>query len=140
MSQPKYPGLFDRIKAIIIDSIVLIIFMIIITDIFSSLDNVSDNARIIAFLFIFLLYDPICTSFFGGTIGHNLIGIRIRQENNPEKNILFSVALFRYLVKALLGWISLFSVMNNEKRQAIHDFMAKSVVVYKEQIKEQCTP
>ncbi|WP_299437218.1 RDD family protein [uncultured Aquimarina sp.] len=130
MTKTGYPGLFDRVKAVIVDSIVLIIFMIIITDIFSTFENVHDNARIIAFLFIFLLYDPICTSIFGGTIGHILIGIRVRRENNRKKNILFPVALLRYLVKASLGWISLLSVMSNEKRQAIHDSMVKSVVVY----------
>lgn len=130
MTKSTYPELFDRVKAVITDSIILIIFMIIITDIFSTFENVPDNARIIAFLFIFLLYDSICTSIFGGTIGHILIGIRVRKENNTKKNILFPLAFLRYLLKALLGWISLLSVMSNEKRQAIHDTIVKSVVVY----------
>jgi len=131
MGQPTYPGLFDRVKAVTIDSIILIIFMIIITDIFSMLENVADQARIIAFICIFLLYDPICTSVFGGTIGHLLIGIRVKKEHDRQKNILFPVALLRYLIKVSLGWISLLSVMGNEKRQAIHDAIIKSVVIYK---------
>jgi len=130
MTKSGYPGLFDRIKAVTVDSIVLIIFMMIITDIFSTFENVHDTTRIFAFLFIFLLYDPICTSIFGGTIGHILIGIRVKRENNPEKNIIFPLAFLRYLLKASLGWISLLSVMGNEKRQAIHDAMVKSVVIY----------
>ncbi|MBQ4819088.1 RDD family protein [Aquimarina sp. MMG016] len=127
-----YSGIFDRVKAVIVDSIIIIIFMIIITDVFSSFEDVPNNARIIAFVFIFCLYDPLCTSIFGGTIGHMVNGIKVKRENNPEKNISFLPALFRYLVKSFLGWISLFTVMGNQKRQAIHDFLAGSVVVYRE--------
>ncbi|GAA0720028.1 hypothetical protein GCM10009430_19770 [Aquimarina litoralis] len=124
-----YAGLFDRVKAIIIDSIVLIIFMIIITDIFSLFQDLSDNLRIVAFIFIFLLYDPLCISFFGRTIGHMLIGISVKRENNPNKNISFPLAFIRYVVKALLGWISLLTIMGNEKQQAIHDSLVKSIVI-----------
>lgn len=126
-----YAGLFDRVKAIIIDSIVLIIFMIIVTDVFSLFQDLSDNVRILAFVFIFLLYDPLCVSIFGGTIGHILIGISVKRENNSNKNIPFPLAFLRYVVKALLGWISLLSVMGNEKRQAIHDSLVKSIVIIK---------
>lgn len=126
-----YAGLFDRVKAIIIDSIVLIIFMVIITDIFSLFQDLSDHLRIVAFIFIFLLYDPLCISLFGRTIGHMLIGISVKRENNSNKNISFPLAFIRYVVKALLGWISLLTIMSNEKRQAIHDSMVKSIVIIK---------
>jgi len=67
---------------------------------------------------------------FGGTIGHFLIGIRVKRERKPEKNIIFPFALIRFVVKATLGWISLLTVSNNLKRKAIHDHMIGSVVIY----------
>lgn len=127
----NYPGLLDRVKAVMVDSIVLIIFMIIATSIFSAFENVPDAARIMAFLFIFFLYDPIFTSSFGGTVGHMIIGLRVKREKNTEKNVLFPLAIIRFVTKALLGWISLLTVTSNSKNKAIHDSIIGSIVVYK---------
>jgi len=137
MTEQIYPGVFDRVKAVMADSVVLIIFMVIISYIFSSFQSVPEVARIIAFVFIFVLYDPIFTSSFGGTIGHMTFGIRVKRENNQEKNILFPLAILRFVVKALLGWISLLTVSGNEKRKAIHDMLVGSVVVYNDQPKSE---
>jgi uncharacterized RDD family membrane protein YckC len=126
----SYSTFSDRVKAMLTDSIVLIVFMFVATYIFSLFESVPDYARIIAFVFIFLLYDPLFTSTFGGTIGHMIIGIRVKRESNEQKNILFHLAILRYIVKACLGVVSLFTVSNNEKGKAIHDHLAGSVVVY----------
>lgn len=130
MLDQNYPGIFDRVKAVFVDSVVLIIFMIIITDIFSFFDTVSDTIRIIFFVFIFILYDPILISFFGGTLGHKVIGLRVKREKNEEKNILFPIAIIRFVVKSLLGWISLITISGSKKRRAIHDTISGSVVIY----------
>ena len=131
MTEEKYAGVADRVKAVVTDSIVLIIFMFIITYIFAEFEHVPDNARIIAFIFISFLYDPIFTSVFGGTIGHMMLGIRVKREKKQLKNILFPLAIIRFLVKASLGWISLLTVSGNKKRKAIHDSIVGSVVIYK---------
>lgn len=130
-TEKKYPGVSDRVKAVISDSAVIILFIFIVTSIFSAFENVPEKARIIAFIFIFILYDPIFISAFGGTIGHMMFGIRVKSESNEKKNILFPFAVIRFIVKALLGWISLFTVYRNEKRKAIHDYFVGSVVVFK---------
>jgi len=126
----SYPGIFDRIKAILIDGFALIVLILIVGFVFSQYESVPDNARIIAFVSIFFLYDPLFTSILGGTIGHHVVGIRVKRESNEEKNILFPFAVMRYIVKASLGWVSLLTVSGNEKRQAIHDSIVGSVVVY----------
>jgi uncharacterized RDD family membrane protein YckC len=131
MISENYPGVADRVKAILADSMVLIIFLFIVTYTFSAFKHVPDSARIIAFIFIFFLYDPIFTSVFGGTIGHFVIGIRVKRDKNPMKNILFPLAIIRFFVKLLLGWISLLTVSGNRKRKAIHDYLVGSVVLYK---------
>jgi uncharacterized RDD family membrane protein YckC len=130
MTEENYPGILDRVKAIFIDGIIIIVYMFIVSYIFSLFENVPDNARIIAFVFIFFLYDPLFTSLLGGTIGHMIIGIRVKRELNEQKNIQFPSAVLRYIVKASLGWISLLTITANKKGKAIHDMLVGSVVVY----------
>ena len=131
MTDQEYPKLFDRIKAVFVDLLVLMGLMIIATIIFSSFENVSDNIRIAAFVFMFILYDPIFTSTFGGTLGHLMTGIRVRKDSDREKNIIFPLAIIRFVIKSFLGWISLLTVTTNSKRKAIHDSVIGSVVVFK---------
>lgn len=128
--QKNYPSVFDRVKAIVADTACILIFMAIAAYIFSLFENVPDSVRIIVFVFIFFLYDPLFTSIFGGTIGHMMNGIRVKKEKNETQNIVFPLAVIRFLVKASLGLISLLTVHNNKKRKAIHDFIVGSVMVY----------
>jgi len=131
MTEIKYPGISDRVKAVIMDSVVLIIFIIIITYILSSFENVPNNIRLISFVFVFGLYDPLFTTLFGGTIGHMMNGLSVRRDKNHSEKIMFHSAIIRFIVKAILGWISLLTVSSNDKRKAIHDLIVGSVVVYK---------
>jgi uncharacterized RDD family membrane protein YckC len=131
MNEKKYPHISDRVKAVVIDSIVLLGELVLATYIFSLFENVPVVAKKIVFIFIFILYDPILTSFFGGTIGHMIMNIRVRREGYEQQNILLPLAIIRFVVKAFLGWLSLLTVSGNEKRKAIHDMLVGSVVVYK---------
>ena len=130
MTEENYPGVFIRVKAVVTDSGVLLLFMLAAYSIFGLFEDVHDYARLAAFVFIFVLYDPLFTSTFGGTIGHMIFGIRVKRENKPERNILFHLAIIRFIVKALLGWISLITVSTNKKCKAIHDMLVGSVVVF----------
>jgi uncharacterized RDD family membrane protein YckC len=130
MDQEIYPGVFIRVKAIVFDAIVLVIFMALATYLFSLFVNVPNFVRVIAFIFIFLLYDPVFTSTFGGTFGHMIMGIRVRQASDVTRNILIHKALFRSLVKGTLGEISLLTIAFNDKNRAIHDYVADSIVVF----------
>jgi uncharacterized RDD family membrane protein YckC len=130
MSQEHYPGVFDRVISISIDGIIIIAFMFGASYIFSLFEGVPDWLRIGAFIFIFLLYDPLFTSIFGGTVGHMIVGLRVKQASDETKNIIFPLAILRYIVKAGLGMISLFTVYGNPNRKAIHDYLVGSVVIY----------
>lgn len=131
MNEVKYAGIADRVKALVMDSVVIMIFMVIVTAVFSTFEHVPDYARMIAFFLIFFLYDPFFTTTFGGTLGHRAIGIRVKREKNPSKNILFPLAIVRFMVKALLGLISLIMMSVNKKRKTIHDHVVGSIVVHK---------
>ena len=130
-SKKDYPVLLDRFKAVFADSLILVILMKIITDIFSLFDNVPDISRAIAFIFIFFLYDPLFISIFGGTIGHRINGIRVKKETDTSKNISFPMAVIRFIIKTSLGWVSMLTVPSNEKKKAIHDNLVNSIVIYK---------
>ncbi|MEL7146646.1 MAG: RDD family protein [Bacteroidota bacterium] len=130
MTEERYPGILMRVKALFVDSVVLLVFMIGATFIFKQFEHVNDNLRVAAFLFIFVLYDPLFTSLFGGTIGHQILGICVKRGSNHERNVIFPLTLVRFVVKALLGWISLLTVSGNIERKAIHDYLAGSVVIY----------
>lgn len=131
MEQQVYPGMIDRMKAVMLDTFLLIVFMFAFSALFESIGHVPDSARIGAFLFVFVLYDPIFTSAFGGTLGHMANGLRVKRESDPQKNIIFPLALLRYIAKAFLGWISLLTVSTHPKAKALHDMLVGSVVLFK---------
>lgn len=127
----NYAELIDRIKAAFSDMIVLVVLMYTVTMIFSSMENIPVEARIAAFIGIFVLYEPLFISVFGGTIGHFVNGLRVKRSKNYQKNILFPWALVRYAAKIFLGVISLFTISSNYEGKAIHDMIVNSVVLKK---------
>jgi uncharacterized RDD family membrane protein YckC len=125
----NYAILPNRIKAVVIDGIIIISAMYIISEVFALFDDVPNFLRATSFILVFLLYDPLFTSILGGTIGHSYSKITVKNEKNLEKNISFPQALIRFTIKSTLGWISLLTVTSNSKKQALHDLIAKSVVI-----------
>lgn len=125
----NYAVLPDRVKAAIIDSLLLIGFMYAASELLALFEAVPTYVRIIVAVFIFLLYDPIFTSYYGGTVGHSFSGIEVKREVDTDRNISFPAAVLRFIFKALLGWISLLTVTAHEKKRAIHDLVAGSVVL-----------
>lgn len=123
-----YAGIFPRIKAAFIDSVVLIIFMAMASDIFARMESVPVYYKIIAFAFIFILYEPLMVSFLGASVGHSLIKIKVIDERT-NKYLPFWRALIRLLLKVSLGWISLFTIAINDKKKAIHDEVVNALVV-----------
>jgi uncharacterized RDD family membrane protein YckC len=129
MEAVKYGKLLNRLKAVIVDTLIIGVLGVLASTILEKFANVPDAARLIAFLFVFFLYDPLLTSSIGGTVGHLIIGLRVRRESNETKKIIFPLALVRFLIKATLGFISLLTVSSNSKKKAIHDSLVNSVVI-----------
>jgi uncharacterized RDD family membrane protein YckC len=125
--EEKYPFMIERIQSILIDSVLIIACMIIFSDVLSNFKNVPDTLR--AFLLISLfLYEPIATTF-GGTIGNNIKGIRVRKISNEDQGINFFQALIRYFFKLLLGWLSFVSIFSSSKNRALHDIISGTVMI-----------
>jgi uncharacterized RDD family membrane protein YckC len=129
MNEIKYGTLINRVKAITIDALVITGFCLIAVAIFSQFEYVSDPIRMIVFILIFLLYDPLFTSIFGATIGHLIIGLKIRRAKDITRKLIFPMALIRFIIKGTLGFISLLTISITKKNRAIHDIIAGSVVL-----------
>lgn len=126
--EEKYPLLTDRIQSTLIDSVLIIILMFVFANLLDNMNNPPDWIRIVMFVSIWLIYEPLCTSL-GFTLGNYIKGIRVRNESKPEKNINIFQALLRYIIKVLLGWLSFLTIGSDSKRRAIHDLAAGSVMI-----------
>lgn len=124
-----YAHLFTRVKAAFIDSIAFVILIYSATEVFNLIENVPNYVRIVTFLSVFVLYEPILISIYGATAGHFFNDIVVKRESDETKNVIFIYALGRFLTKVLLGWISLLTVNGDSKMKAIHDYVGKSVVL-----------
>ncbi|WP_437921265.1 RDD family protein [Sphingobacterium sp. LRF_L2] len=126
----EYPEVYLRVKAMVIDNVILFLSVFILSSIFSFYENIPDWTRLTSLCFIILLYQPIFTSIWGATIGHQIVGICVKSAKNYDQNIGFMAAVTRYFVKASLGWLSLVTISNQGKRQAIHDQLVNAIVLY----------
>ena len=113
----------------VIDGIIAIALMYSVTEILNYFDDVPSSIRMYLFILLFILYEPILVSLFGSIAGHYFSDIKVKRVNNPNKNLIFPLALLRFILKYLLGWLSLLTVTSSEKRQAIHDSVINSVVI-----------
>ena len=128
----KYAPLVVRVKAMLIDSLVVVGMLFAASEILALFDNVPNFVRVILFVFIFILYEPIFVSLQGQTLGHSFMKICVRKEENHAKKISLPMAILRFLCKGFLGWISLLTISSNSKKQAIHDGLVNSVVLIEE--------
>lgn len=127
--EQTYAKIFDRVKAATIDGIVIIVLMYSATEVLNAFDSVENYVRVSIFVFIFLIYEPVLVSFFGATVGHFFSNIMVKQEGNHSKNINIFRAIPRFVIKLILGWMSLLTINGNERKQALHDFAGGSVVL-----------
>lgn len=125
----QYPGLFTRVKAAVVDSILVFVLIMLASEVLADFEQVATWVRIVVFVFIFVLYEPLFISAFGMTIGHNLLKIKVQKDHPEGGNINIFLAIIRFVIKYMLGWISLTTIMSNEKRKALHDIATNTIVV-----------
>ena len=123
----EYPTIVRRYISTAIDSIFIISMMILVSYIFQQDNEQVTNVRVGMILFLFFVYEPICTSWYC-TIGQKLTGIRVRTMFNHEK-ISLPKAYLRIITKCLLGILSFFTIPLSKDKRAIHDFVVGSIVL-----------
>jgi uncharacterized RDD family membrane protein YckC len=128
----RYPALSRRMGSILIDSLLIVLIMFLLTDLFERILLVNEGnaglVRGICFIALWGLYEPVAMSL-GGTLGNYVIGIKVRKYNDHDKKINFIQALGRFMIKMFLGWISFISIGFNKEKRAIHDLATGTLML-----------
>lgn len=124
----KYPSLRERVIAILLDNITVLLFFFLVTYISGEIIAIHTSLKPFIFFGILFLYEPITNTYIC-TIGQFLMGFRIRRVTEENKRINFFQALVRLLFKYTLGWLSFVTITFNPQRRAIHDYATGSVAL-----------
>jgi uncharacterized RDD family membrane protein YckC len=93
--------------------------------------GLATQVRVAVILFMFFVYEPLCTSLFC-TVGQKITGIRVRSHASfGDEKISLPKAYLRVISKVLLGFVSFFTIMFSKEKRALHDFIAGSIVLEK---------
>jgi uncharacterized RDD family membrane protein YckC len=128
-SQITYPYLSDRVQALFIDTLLIVGAIFLISALLP--ENTADWVRIVCFIALWGMYEPVCNSLLGFTVGTYIKGLRVRMAHDPEKKINIFRSYIRSVIKYLLGWLSFITIHFNEERRAIHDLAAGSMMIKK---------
>lgn len=128
-----YPRLLRRLQAILIDSLVLPCAIIIFLLLGDAIGIKQTWGRALCFLLPIFIFEPGLVAFTGGTVGHHLMKLRVATMDG-KRNINIFAALIRFVVKFAVGLLSLSCVLITRQHQALHDLLARSIVVYKNPI------
>ena len=121
-----YPSLLKRVQSTFIDGILTFIFTGLLVVLASAIND--DNVGLkIAAIIIGISYDPLMMAF-SRSIGQRITGMKVITADSGEAISLFA-AYIRYIIKAMLGWLSFVTMHSNTQRRAIHDLAANSVVI-----------
>jgi uncharacterized RDD family membrane protein YckC len=132
MTAITYPRFIRRVRAILVDSILLPVAVIGSLIAGDAMGVSSAVGKALLLLMPILILEPGLVAFTGGTVGHHLLNIRVTKTGGMGNLNIFA-ATVRFLVKTVLGWLSLIFVLTTDKHQAVHDLIAGSVVIHKDQ-------
>jgi len=124
----QYPTILRRYLSTFIDALLITLVLLVVSSIFESNTGASNNIRVAILAFMFLAYEPLCTSLVC-TLGQKITGVRVRTISTHQK-ISIPAAYIRLFLKIFLGFISFITILFSKEKRAIHDFAANSVVIY----------
>ncbi len=127
----EFPSLLRRIKALVIDLVVLLIIFSISALLINFIGGAPGWVRASIFIFMFYIYDPVFIAFNGATIGHAIMNMKVKRFKNPHKNMSLIMAVSRFFFKSILGWLSFLTVTFDKRKRAIHDKLTGSIVYIK---------
>lgn len=123
-----YPRLLRRVRAFLIDSVLFIIVFYTWMLTLPAFGEYPFLIKFVALLLPIIIIEPGLVAFTGGTPGHHIMGLRIRDASRDE-NIGILRATARAIVRMFLGWLSFIFVLVTRRHQALHDFFTSTVVV-----------
>ena len=124
-----FPRLSRRLQTAAFDGVFLGFVWLISLSVLSAYGITGKKALVTA-TGLSLSLEPLLVSITGGSIGHHLLGLRVRRLAEDKKINLFAAAL-RYIIKTVFGAFSALTITTSRQRRAVHDFISGSVVVSK---------
>ena len=118
-----YPYIWPRFQAVFVDTLFLLGVVLLVPLFLQD----YPAARILLLLAV-LAYEPVLTAF-ACTLGHGVIGIRVRRADDPSRRLSLPAAYVRWFLKAAFGIISLLFMRDDNHNRALHDLAAGSVMI-----------
>lgn len=122
-----YPSIPARIKAAEIDALITLGFIAVLLGAYLAMGR-ETPVIILVCVAVLLLYEPVLVSRRGQTIGHKIMGFRII-DSITRTNVSFSKSLWRFVLKSVLGIVSLVGALFERRQQFLHDRIAGSMAV-----------
>lgn len=122
LAKPLYGTFARRIRALVLDSLVLGAAMLLIVFL-ASMVEFGQPARIALFcglIGLLILYEPVLVAFRGYTIGQQLTNLRVVAPT-PSGRLPLWKAFLRWLLKAVTGLASFATMGATRRNQALHD-------------------
>ncbi len=116
-----------RIQAALLDGIILVVMLVILIVLVSN-SELSQWVKVSLFVFVGLLFEPLMVSMTGASLGHHYKGLRV-EKDGQGRNLNILEALFRFLIKSVLGTFSLVFFLITKRHKALHDMAVNSVVM-----------
>lgn len=138
--QTKYAGFWVRLAAYIIDIVIILIALLVLQFLFAALMPTAGTSALTAKYSVDLiaaaistLYFIILTNKYQATVGKMVMRIKVVSET--EKKASLAQIVWRELVGKFISYTILYigyiMAAFTKKKQALHDKIAKTVVVYK---------
>jgi uncharacterized RDD family membrane protein YckC len=134
-AKPAYGRFSRRLKAFVIDWIIIILLLVIA--LFGAVSANSDRVgRVLGFTFVgvWLLYEPLLVWLTGSTVGHYISNLRV-VDDRTHGNVSFLKAVARLVIKSVLGIYSFVTMATTSRHQAVHDMLTRSTVQIRDRSK-----
>ena len=88
----------------------------------------ATRVLVVTCIVLVLGYEPLSISWFGGTVGHLTLNLRVVSAENLGP-VSFGRALLRTVVKGLVGVWAFIAIYFTRRSQGLHDLAAGTVVI-----------
>lgn len=130
-SDAIYPRLIRRVRAVLVDSVILIALVVVWLFTLPLVADSHPAAKIGPLALAIVFVEPVMVSLTGGTPGHHLMGLKI-QSAGSGRRIGILRATVRALLRGIVGWLSFALVLTTRRHQALHDLVVRTVVVLRD--------
>jgi uncharacterized RDD family membrane protein YckC len=126
----SYPRFIRRVKAALVDSFIIAVLVVFCVAALAVGESAPSYFNIFIILLPIFIIEPLLVALTGGSPGHHLFNIKIREKSEDKKLSIRNSAV-RFFLKAFLGLISLPLVLLTHKHLMLHDIASGSIVDYK---------